>query len=215
MCRLFICLKRGDIMSGFRLFCFKQFFKVHIFCLLMTAVFRLFMNVNLGFMLWLVLFVSTFSSGLYLLQRPYTITKDTYAILAVSACVSMSIIAQRFLWIALRIDLINMMYFLLSMLIFALIVVGKRHLANQKKHRYYRYRTQRKVDWLKRLRYIGWIFLLFLFFYQLILSYLLRPNFLTVMALSISHGNLLLIIWTYFDIKRLYAPKYPPKRRVF
>lgn len=198
-------------MSGFRLFCFKQFFKVHVFCLLMMAVFRLLMNVNLGFLLWIALFVSSFSSGLYLLQKPYTITKDTYAILAISSCVSLSIIAQRFLLIALRIDLMNMMYFLLSIVIFGLIVAWQMHSKDQRKQK----RHRKKVDWLKRLRYIGWGFLLFLFFYQLVLSYVLRPNFLTVMALSISHGNLLLIIWTYFDVKRLYASRYVPRRRKF
>jgi len=177
----------------------------------MMAFFRLFMNVNLGFMLWIAPLISTFSSGLYLLQKPYTVTKDTYAILAVSSCISLSIIAQRFLWIALRIDLINMMYFLLSIVIFGLIVAWNLHRKDQRKRKSYR----KKVDWLKRLRYIGWGFLMFLFFYQLVLSYLLRPNFLTVMALSISHGNLLLIMWTYFDVKHLYAPRYGSKRRKF
>jgi len=210
--KFFICFIRGGNMSGFRLFCFKQFFKVHVFCLLMMAVFRLFMNVNLGFMLWIVLLVSTVSSGIYLFQKPYTITKDVYALMAISSCISLSLIAQRFLWIALRIDLINMMHFLFSMVIFALIVGGISHLKGQKKRRYHRYqshhrRVGKKVDWFKRLRYVGWSFLLFLFFYQIVLSYLLRPNFLTVMALSISHGNLLLIIWTYFDVRKLYERK--------
>lgn len=193
-------------MSGFRLFCFKQFFKIHVFCLLMMATFRLFMNVQLGFMLWIVLLVSTIGSGMYLFQKPYTITKDTYAMMAISSCISLSLIAQRFLWIALRIDLINMMYFLFSMIIFAIIVAGVLRLRGHKKRRYQRH-LRKRVDWFKRLRYLGWGFLLFLFFYQLVLSYLLRPNFLTVMALSISHGNLLLIIWTYFDVKSLYERK--------
>ena len=187
-------------MSGFRLFCFKQFFKIHLFCLLMMVVFRLFMNVNLGFFLWVVLIVSAFFSVVHLCLKPYMITKDIYAMMAISSCVSFSIIAHRFLWIALRIDLFNMMYFFLSMLIFAAIVMIVRGRKKKK-----RAPQRREVDIVKYLRYLGWGFLLFLFFYQLILSYLLRPNFLTVLALSVSHTNLLLIIWTYFDVKRLYG----------
>jgi len=190
-------------MSGFRLFCFKQFFKVHIFCLLMMVVFRLFMNVNLGFLLVVALIVSTLSSGLYLLYKPFMVTKDIYAIMAISSCISLSIIAQRFLWIALRIDLLNMMYFFLSLLIFAGIVVICVKFDDRRKRR----KFKRKINVVKGMRYFGWGVLLFLFFYQLILSYLLRPNFLTVMALSVSHVNLLLIIWTYFDVRKLYAPR--------
>ena len=190
-------------MSGFRLFCFKQFCKIHVFCLLMMIVFKLFMNVNLGFLLWIVVIISTLSIGLYLLYKPLIITKDIYAIMAVSSCVSLSIIAQRFLWIALRIDLINMFYFFLLMLIFAGIVVGSLKVLGWQKKR----GKGCKMDFVKLMRYVGWSFLVFLFFYQLILSYLLRPNFLTVMALSVSHTNLLLIIWTYFDVKKLYRNK--------
>ena len=193
-------------MSGFRLFCFKQFFKVHLFCLLMMVVFRLFMNVNLGFLLWIALLISTSCSVIYLFLEPYMITKDIYAMMAISSCISFSIIAVSFLWIALRIDLVNMMYFLFSMLVFAAIVavVKKDGRKSRKKGRG---RRRRKVDIVKTMRYLGWGFLLFLFFYQLILSYLLRPNFLTVLALSVSHLNLLLIIWTYFDVKKLYGMK--------
>jgi len=190
-------------MSGFRLFCFKQFFKVHLFCLLMMAIFRLFMNVNLGFLLWIVLIISTLCSGIYMLYKPFMITKDVYAMMAISSCISLSIIAQRFLWIALRIDLVNIMYFLLSILIYGGIVMGVTKLKGRKKRR----RHRQKIEMIKRLRYLGWGFLLFLFFYQLILSYLLRPNFLTVLALSVSHLNLLLIIWTYFDVRKLYEMK--------
>jgi len=169
----------------------------------MMIVFKLFMNVNLGFLLWIVVIISTLSIGLYLLYKPLIITKDIYAIMAVSSCVSLSIIAQRFLWIALRIDLINMFYFFLLMLIFAGIVVGSLKVLGWQKKR----GKGCKMDFVKLMRYVGWSFLVFLFFYQLILSYLLRPNFLTVMALSVSHTNLLLIIWTYFDVKKLYRNK--------
>lgn len=190
-------------MSAFRLFCFKQFFKVHIFCLMMMVVFRLFMNTSFGLLLWIALIASTFCSGVYLSHKPYMVTKDMYATVAIAACISLSIIAQRFLWIALRIDLLNMMYFLLSMLIFATLVAYGMRVKDKKK----RWRKPKKVDWFLVFRYAGWGFLLFLFFYQLVLSYLLRPNFLTVMALTISHGNLLLLIWTYFDVKQMYAKK--------
>ena len=190
-------------MSGFRLFCFKQFFKVHVFCLLMMIIFKFFMNVNLGLLLWIVIIISCLCVGIYLRVQPRMITKDIYAIMAVSSCISLSIIAQRFLWIALRIDLINMMYFFLAMLIFAVVVAGSLKLGGRSKRKKYR----RKVSFVKYLRYLGWGLLLFLFFYQLVLSYLLRPNFLTVLALSISHINLLLIIWTYFDVKKLYERK--------
>lgn len=194
---------RGDLMSGFRLFCFKQFFKVHVFCLLMMVVFRMFMNVNLGVLLWMVLIISTLCSLTYLLIKPFAVTKDIYAIMAISSCISLSIIAQRFLWVALRIDLINMAYFLLSMVIYGMIVMAVVRLKGRGKKR----RSRKKKDMIKRLRYLGWGFLLFLFFYQLVLSYLLRPNFLTVLALSVSHINLLLIMWTYFDVKKLYEVK--------
>lgn len=190
-------------MSGFRLFCFKQFFKVHVFCLLMMVVFRLFMSMNLGFFLWIVVVVSVFCIGIYLLYKPAMITKDVYAIMAISSCISLSIIAQRFLWVALRIDLVNVLYFFLLMLIFAGIIGVSMKLGGWRKKRGLR----RKIGFVKFMRYLGWGFLVFLFFYQLILSYLLRPNFLTVMALSISHANLLLIIWTYFDVKKLYLRK--------
>ena len=85
------------------------------------------------------------------------------------------------------------------MLIFAGIVAGCMKVVNWRKKKKFK-----RVGFVKCMRYFGWGFLVFLFFYQLILSYLLRPNFLTVLALSISHVNLLLIIWTYFDVKKLY-----------
>jgi len=129
------------------------------------------------------------------------ITKDIYAMMAISSCFSFSTIALRFLWIALRIDLVNMMYFLFSMLVFAIVI------AVVKKGRRKKRRVRQKVDATKYIRYLAWGFLLFLFFYQLVLSYLLRPNFLTVLALSVSHLNLLLIIWTYFDVRKLYEGK--------
>jgi len=165
------------------------------------------MNVNFGLMLWVAMMLSILCSGIYLTTKPFMITKDIYAVMAISSCICASIIAQRFLWIALRIDLINMLYFFLSMLTFGLIVAFGMRLRDQKKKR----KNRKKVDWVRRMRILGWCFLLFLFFYQLVLSYLLRPNFLTVMALSISHGNLLLIMWTYFDVKKLYED--PKKRR--
>ena len=191
-------------MSAFRLFCFKQFFKVHIFCLLMLVVFRIFMNMNFNFFLWVVFILSTLCSGIYLLMKPFMVTRDIYAIMAVLSCISLSIIARRFLWVALRIDLINMMYFFLSMLIFAVIIAIGMKLGGRRRSKKYKNAKAR----IKKLRYVGWFFLLFLFFYQLILSYLLRPNFLTVMALTISHVNLLLVMWTYFDVRRLYKEEF-------
>ena len=187
-------------MSAFRLFCFKQFFKVHVFCLLMLVLFRFFMNVNFGLMLGIVFIFSTLCSGIYLLVKPFMVTRDIYAIMAILSCASLSIIAQRFLWVALRIDLINMVYFFLSMLIFAVIVAGGQVLLGRRRRK----KKRSARSGIKRLRYVGWCFLLFIFFYQLVLSYLLRPNFLTVMALAISHANLGLIMWTYFDMRRLY-----------
>ena len=190
-------------MSSFRLFCFKQYFKIHLFCLLMMVVFRLFMHVQLGITLWLALIVSTVASSCYLFLKPFMITRDTYTIMALTSCFSLSIIALRFLWIALAIDLINMLYFVIAMVIFALIIsfsIKFKGLRKKKKKL-----TQQAL--IKYGRIVGWGFLGFLFFYQLVLSYLLRPNFLTVMALSVSHLNLLLIIWTYFDLGRLYSSK--------
>ena len=194
-------------MSKFRLFCFKQFYKVHIFCLLMMVVFRLFMNVNWGLLLWVVIIISTFCIGIYLFHKPIMVTKDVYAVMAISSCISLSIIAQRFLFTALRIDIVNMLYFFLSMIAFAAIVLGIMKITGWRRRRGIR----RKIGFIKFMRYLGWGFLVFLFFYQIVLSYLLRPNFLTVMALSVSHANLLLIIWTYFDVRRLYRRKryYP------
>lgn len=188
-------------MNGLRQFAFKQYLKVHIFCLLMMVIFRLFMNVQMGFMLWIAVIFSVLGSGIYTLTKPFMLSKEVYAVMAVTSCISLSIIAQRFLWIALRIDLRNMFYFLLSMLTFAgIVAVGLRMKGRHPKRRK---KTARGT--IKKLRATGWFFLLFLFFYQLILSYLLRPNFLTVLALLTSHVNLLLVIWTYFDVRKLYA----------
>ena len=184
-------------MSKFRLFCFKQFCKVHVFCLLMMAVFMLFMNVSLSFLLWIVIIISTLCIGIYFLSKSHMITKDTYAIMAVSSCISLSIIAQRFLFIALGIDLRDVMYFFLMMLTFAGIVAGCMKAIGWIGFR-------QKVGFVRCMQYFCWAFLVFLFFYQLILSFLLQPNFLTVLALSISHSSLLLIIWTYFDVRKLY-----------
>jgi uncharacterized membrane protein len=164
----------------------------------------MFMGVRLGFTLWVALIISAVASCGYLLLKPFLITRDTYAVMAVASCVSLSIVAGHFLWIALGIDLVNMVWFLIAMLIFSvLIAVGLKYNGSRKKRK--RKKPRKKDDWLKYLRIVGWGFLGFLFFYQLVLSYLLRPNFLTVMALAISHFNLLLIIWTYFDIGRLYG----------
>lgn len=190
-------------MSGLRQFAFKQYLKVHIFCLLMIIIFRIFMNVQTGFMMWTVLILSTFGVVLYLLTKPFMLSKDIYAVMAVTSCISLSIIVQRFLLIAFRIDFRNMLYFFLSMLFFASIVaVPFRTKGCKKKNKNKSIRKK-----IESLRYTGWLFLLFLFFYQLILSYLLRPNFLTVLALLVSHINLLLIIWTYFDVRRMYVTK--------
>ena len=193
-------------MSGFRLFCFKQFFKVHIFCLAMMVIFRMFMSVSLGFTLWIAMVISALASIGYLFLKPFMVTRDIYTIMAISSCISLSIIAGHFLWIALAIDFMNMVWFLVAMLVFSvLIAAGLKYSGSRKKRK--RKKPRKKDDWLKYLRIIGWGFLGFLFFYQLVLSYLLRPNFLTVMALAISHFNLLLCIWTYFDIGRLYGGK--------
>lgn len=190
-------------MSGLRQFAFKQYLKVHIFCLLMMVIFRIFMNIQMGFMLWVVLILSTLGIISYSLTKPFMLSKEIYAVMAVTSCISLSIIVQRFLWIALRIDLRNMLYFFLSMLIFASIVTLSFCVKGRNKKKQHRSVREK----IKRLRYTGWVFLLFLFFYQLILSYLLRPNFLTVLALTVSHVNLVLIIWTYFDVKRMYVSK--------
>lgn len=190
-------------MSGLRQFAFKQYLKVHIFCLLMMVIFRIFMNIQMGLMQWIVLILSVLGSIIYISTKPFMLSKDIYAVMAVTSCISLSITAQRFLWIALRIDLRNMFYFSLSMLIFAGIVAVWFRVKSRNRERKNRMIREK----IKRLRYTGWFFLLFLFFYQLILSYLLRPNFLTVLALSVSHGNLLLVIWTYFDVRRLYVSK--------
>jgi len=186
-------------MSGFRLFCFKQFFKVHIFCLAMMVIFRLFMNVNLGFTLWIALVISALSSCGYLLLKPFMITRDIYTIMAITSCISLSIIAGHFLWIALSIDWGNLMFFLAAMIVFAVIVLVSSKILRKRKNK-----KRTKTDYFIYLRIVSWGFLGFLFFYQVILSFLLRPNFLTVMALAISHFNLLLIIWTYFDLGRMY-----------
>ena len=190
-------------MSGFRLFCFKQFFKVHVFCLVMMVIFRLFMNVNLGFTLWIAMVISVLFSSYYLLTKSFMITRDTYALMAIASCVSLSIIAGHFLWIAIGVDLMNMIYFLMAMVVFAICITISVQFKRSKKKK----KNRKQFDLIKFLRIIGWSFFGFLFFYQLVLSYLLRPNFLTVMALAISHFNLLLIIWTYFDIGRLYSSK--------
>jgi len=189
-------------MSGLRQFAFKQYFKVHIFCLLMMGIFRIFMNVQMGFVLWFVLILSIFGSIIYLVTKPFMLSKDVYTVMAVSSCISLSMIAQRFLWIAFRIDLRNMLYFLVSMLVFATIVTMWLRMKGYKRKRKKKHQTIREK--VNKLRYVGWFFLLFLFFYQVILSYLLRPNFLTVLALTVSHMNLLLIIWTYFDVRKLH-----------
>jgi len=187
-------------MTRLRLFCFKQFFKIHIFCVLMTLVFNFFMKTNFGIDLWFVLILSTVNILIFLFTRKFKITCDHYTFAAITSCISLSIITVRFLWVAFFIDLFNMIYFFTSLLIFGIIVAVVIKMKSSKS----KVKKRKNVDIIKRLRYLGWSFLLFLFFYQLILSYLLRPNFLTVMALSISHLNLLLIMWTYFDILQLY-----------
>lgn len=190
-------------MSGLRQFAFRQYLKIHIFCLLMMVIFRVFMNIQMGFMLWIVLILSTMGIIINILTKPFMLSKDIYAVMAVTSCISLSIIVQCFLWIAFRIDLRNMLYFLLSMLIFAgIVAVSFRMKGRNKKRKSISFR--KKVE---RLRHMGWLLLLFLFFYQLILSYLLRPNLLTVLALTVSHANLLLIMWTYFDVRRMYVSK--------
>ena len=186
-------------MSGLRLFCFKQFFKLHVFVLVMLVIFRLFMNVHFGGLLWGAFVISFCNVSLHLAIKPFKITGFLYVTTAVSGCVSLTIISWRFLLVALGIDVKNMLYFLCSMVLFGglvyLYVIYKKNRNKQ--------RRKRRTPWHRKLRYMGWVFLLFLFFYQLILSYLLRPNFLTVMALTVSHLNLLLIMWTYFDVKQL------------
>ena len=187
-------------MSRFRLFCFKQFFKVHFFCMMMLAVFRLFMGVHLGVVLGVSFGVSVVGSLSYLLIKPYQLTRKIYSAMAISASLSLTIVSCKFLWIALAIDFINMIYFLIAMVVFSvLITLGARYFEKRKKRK-----RKTSVDLIKFFRILGWCFFAFLFFYQLVLSYLLRPNFLTVLALSISHFNLVLIIWTYFDVGRLY-----------
>ncbi|MCL2560469.1 MAG: hypothetical protein FWE07_08265 [Turicibacter sp.] len=190
-------------MSGLRQFAFKQYWKVHVFCLMMMVIFRMFMSVQMGLLLWVALILSVLGSGCYTFTKPHELSKDIYTLMAVTSCVSLSIVAQRFLWIALRIDFRNLFFFLVSMLVFAGIVIVRMRIKEHERKRK-RLTVREKII---KFRYAGWYFLLFLFFYQLILGYLLRPNFLTVLALSVAHANLLLSIWTYFDIRKLYARK--------
>jgi len=168
----------------------------------MMVIFRLFMGVSLGVTLWIAMIISALATSGYLFLKPFLITRDTYTIMAISSCISLSIIAGHFLWIALSIDWGNLMFFLIAMVVFAVIVLASSKLLRKRKKK-----KRTKTDYFTYLRIVGWGFLGFLFFYQVILSFLLRPNFLTVMALAISHFNLLLIIWTYFDIGRLYGSK--------
>jgi len=186
-------------MSRLRLFLFKQYFKIHVFCLLMIVILRTFMDVRAGFLLWLVIIVSTGNVLIGLTTKAHLVSKDVYTIVATSACFSLTLISWRFLWVALAIDLRNMSHFLVAMIIFS----GLTFLIS--KLLPYRRRRRRRSRWrISHLRYVGWTLLIFLFFYQVILSYLLRPNFLTVLSLSVSHMNLLVLMWTYFDLKKLH-----------
>ena len=186
-------------MSRLRLFLFKQYFKIHVFCLLMIVTFRLFMNVRVGFLLWLVIVISACNVLIGLATKTYFLSKDVYTIVAASACFSLSLISWRFLWVALAIDLRNMSHFLIAMLLFAGVTFVITKLLPHRKRR-----PRKSGRLMRKLRYTGWALLVFLFFYQVVLSYLLRPNFLTVLSLSVSHVNLLVIIWTYFDLKKLH-----------
>jgi len=186
-------------MSRLHQFLFKQYFKIHVFCLLMIVTFRFLMDVHVGLFMWLVVVTSVCSVLIGITTKPFFLSKDVYAIVAVSACFSLTLVSWRFLWVALAIDLRNMMHFLVVMLIFALVtfIISKK-LPHRKR------KSWRSKRLIRRLKYIGWSLLVFLFFYQVVLSYLLRPNFLTVLSLSVSHVNLLVIIWTYFDLRKLY-----------
>lgn len=193
-------------MSKLRLFCYKQFFKIHIFCLLMMVVFRLIMNVELGFFMWISLIISVFCTLIHSFTKSDEITEYMYAIMAVLTCISLSLVTKRMLIIALRIDIRNFFYFLIAMSIFAIFVMWCTRAYDRRRINSSR-KEHGKIDYGKRFQYLGWAFLIFLFFYQIILSYVLRPNVLTIIALSISHLNLLLIMFTYFDLKNLNTSK--------
>lgn len=165
----------------------------------MIVIFRLFMDVGTGFFLWLVVVISLCNLLIGLVTKAYALSKDVYTVVAVSACFSLTLVSWRFLWVALAIDLRNMFHFLMAMLIFSGLTFILTKLRPYRKRR-----SQKSGRWIRKLRYTGWTLMVFLFFYQVVLSYLLRPNFLTVLSLSVSHVNLLVIIWTYFDLKKLH-----------
>ena len=201
-------LCKGEIcMTKIHIFLFKQYQKIHVFCLLMLIAFQIVMNVRMNSFLWLAAFSSIFANLVYFATNPNKLKRRTYTLLAISSCFSLTTIAIRFLWIAFMIDLRNIRAFFLGMLIFGcLVILATKFIPYRKKSKL----TLEKLT--SRLKIVGWGLMIFLFFYQITLSYIFRPNFLTITSLTVSHFNLILVIWVYFDIKRLYQIKSPHQK---
>ena len=175
---------------------FKFHFYTHVFCLIMLLILTLFINISFGLLMSLSLGFSLIGIIIhfYIKLNPQNITKDIYAITAVTSNISLSIISKILLFIAIRIDFMNFIYFLISLFIFLIVTYFLLKKRNRK-----------KMLPLGKIIKRAMLFAVFLLLsYQIILAYFLRPNFLVNISLIISNINLMMLIFTYFDLKRLY-----------
>ena len=182
-------------MSRLRMWLFKQHAKIQIFSLMMLAINRWLMQLSNPFIANTIIVVAIAGLILYMSVKIWEITADIYAISATLSCLNLGLVSLRFSIIAFRIDFRNILVFFGSLLLFTFILLWYSRRKKRKKHH----------QWTKIIRKIGWGFSLFFFFYQLVLGYILRPNFLIIMALTLSHLTLIWWIYIYFDMKQLYG----------
>jgi len=163
----------------------------------MIGFLRLVLNVNFGLLMMVSLGLSVIGVLSYAATKAHEMTRDVFTIGALTSAISLMIISKLLLFIAIRIELANFMYFALALLAFTLITF----LIIRRKFRI------RELSFTKLLKRIFFAAIVFIFLYQIILGYFLRPNFLVTLSLFLSNVSQMFLIFTYFNLKHLYKDR--------
>ena len=176
---------------------FKLHFFINIFCLLMVGFLILFLGINFGLFMIISLGLSVIGVVSYVLTKAHEMTDDIFTVGALTSSLSLSVISKLLLFIAIRIEMANFMYFALALLMFTFITF----LIIRKKFRI------RKLTFTRLLKRVVFATLLFTFLYQIILGYFLRPNFLVTLSLLLSQVSQGFLAFTYFHLKYIYRDR--------
>jgi len=176
---------------------FKIHFFINIFCLLMVGFLRLFLGVNVGLFMILSALMSVIGVLSYVLTKAHEVSPDIFTVGALTSALSLTVVAKLLLFIAIRIEFANFMYFALALMMFTFI----SFLIVRRKFRL------RKLTFVRLVKRVVVATLLFIFLYQIILGYFLRPNFLVTFSLLLSQVSQVFLAFTYFYLKYMYRDR--------